>query len=239
MGRRKGLAAVVAAVAAVGLAAPAYALTVTTQNVRLGLTPAHARHDIRQAAQRSGVVLAQEMRGRDAARFRPPGYWSTQTQPRGDCATFWDRSRWRFVSRAAVPYEFGTFPRGHRWALVTVLRSVNRPGVRLATVNVHSVTRSLSRPVVFGRGMARLGRLAASLAAAYGRVVVGGDTNRTWPLRARLPGFRTVRPPRATGPKGGTVDYLYWSGPLRFRNARVIAETYSDHNGARYRLGGV
>jgi len=197
------------------------------------------RHDIRQAAQRSGVVLTQEMRGRDAATFAPRG-WGYAQRPtgdfRGDCATFWDRARWRWVRGFAFQYEFATFPRGHRWALVTILASVNRPAVRLAVVNVHSVTRSLERAPVFARGMARLGRLTAHLRGVWGRVVLGGDFNRVWPLRARFPGFATVRPPRATGPKGGTVDFLYWSAPLRFRAVRVIAATHSDHNGARYRM---
>lgn len=120
--------------------------------------------------------------------------------------------------------------------MVTVLRRADDPGVRVAFVNFHSVTRSLSRPAVYRAGMARLGRLGASLAAAYGTVVLGGDTNRAWPLRARLPGFRSVGPPRATGPKGGRPDYLYWSG-ARFRAVGVLGGTFSDHNGTRYRLG--
>lgn len=238
MGRRKGLA-VLAAMAAVGLAAPADALTVTTQNVRLGLGPAAVRHDIRQAAQRSGVVLTQEMRGRRAAAYAPPG-WGYAQRPAagfvGDCATYWDRARWRWVRGFAVGYEFGAFPRGHRWALVTVLRSVPFPRQTLAVVNVHSVTRSLDRAPVFAAGMARLGRLTARLTAVWGRVVLGGDWNRVWPLRGRFAGFRTVQPAQATGPRGGRVDFLYWSGPLRFRGARVVTATRSDHNGFRVRL---
>lgn len=214
-------------------------LAVTTQNVRLGIGPAHVRHDIGQAANGSGVVMTQEMRDRNAARFRPPGWGSAQPRPRGamrsDCATFFDRSRWRLVRAWAVPYEFGTFRHGHRWALVTVLRRPDNPGVRVAFVNVHSVPHSIDRAAVYGAGMARLSRLGARLAAAYGLAVVGGDTNRVWPLRARFSGFHSVGPPGSTGPHGGRVDYIYAAG-FRFRGVRVIGNTYSDHNGTRYRL---
>lgn len=224
--------------ALVALAVAVGPFHVTTQNVRVGLSAAHARHDIGRAADVGGVVFAQEMRGRHARYFRPPGWGSAQrgVGMRADCATFYDRADWRRIRAWTFPYQFATFPRGHRWALVTVLRSRADPRVTVATVNVHSVTRSLERRAVFAAGMARLGRLAARLTASWGRVVLGGDLNRAWPLRARFRGFVSLAPPRPTGPKGGRPDYVYAHG-LRPTSARVVGHTYSDHNGARVTLG--
>lgn len=230
------IAAVMAAVVVA-----AFPVHVTTQNVRVGMPRPHALHDIRQAADVGGIVFTQEMRDRRARDFRPRGWGSAQaTRPRvnnrGDCATYWDRGQWRRVGVRVFPYEFAPFKNGHRAALVTVLRSRANPRVTLATVNVHSITRSLDRRAVFRRGMARLGRLTAHLTARWGRVVIGGDWNRVWRLRARFDGFRSWSPARATGPQGGRVDYLLFHG-IRARSLRIVGHTYSDHNGVRMTFG--
>jgi endonuclease/exonuclease/phosphatase (EEP) superfamily protein YafD len=115
--------------------------------------------------------------------------------------------------------------------LVVVLASVARPRVRLATVNVHAFTRTMARPVAWRATVARLSRLAGTLVAQWGRVVMGGDWNRPWQLRARFPGFGTARPPRPTT-AGGRIDYLYAHG-FRFARVGVIGPTYSDHDGVR------
>jgi endonuclease/exonuclease/phosphatase (EEP) superfamily protein YafD len=228
---RVALAALVAAL--VLTAAPAYAVTVTTQNVAHTLARAPARHDVRQAADGSGVVLTQEMAGRRAARFAPRG-WGT-AQRAGDCATYWDRATWRLVRSYAVRISHAPFWRGTRYALVAVLANNTNPGVRLATVNVHVFTRTVPHAPAFRRATTRVRRLADGLVAHGAAVVVGGDWNRDYRARARFPGFSSRRPPRPTGPTGGRVDYVYAHG-LAFRGVRVMGHTYSDHNGYRARL---
>jgi hypothetical protein len=229
--------ALVAFVLGLSLAAPAHAVTVTTQNVYVGLPRAEARHDIRQAAQFSSVVFTQEMGHRRASRFTP-AHWAVvhfRGTWRGDCATFYDRRVWRVVRAHTFRVSAEPFRAGHRWALVTVLRHVGRPGSRLATVNVHAFTHTIFRPVAWRRAVTTIRDVADGLAARYGRVVMGGDWNRTWDRRGRFPGFASAEPPRQTGPKGGRVDYVFWHGE-RFRGIRVIGRTYSDHDGTRVRL---
>lgn len=226
--------------ASVALALAAF--TITTQNVRVTLPPREATHDIRQAARHSSVVMTQEMKHRQAWRFRPAGWGSSHAPSmpgvrridRGDCATYWDRSRWHKLRAYAVPITYAPFKHGHRWALVTILRSVPRPAVRLAVVNVHMVTRTLDRRAVFARGVSRLRALVAVLRAEIGPVVVGGDWNRRYLLRARFRGLDSQRPPRGTIPNGGRIDYVFTTG--RVAGVRVIGRTYSDHNGVRFRL---
>ena len=214
----------------------AAALVVTTQNVQLGMTPAHVRHDIRHAAEYSSVVMTQEMFYRHAARYAPPG-WGTAHwigRPRGDCAVYWDRDRWRLVGSYVVPITWATFPRGHRTALVTVLRG---HGVTVGAVCVHMFTHTLFRPLAWGNGVRRVSALAARLRARWGHVVIGGDWNRNWLDRPRIgPRFVSARSPADTGPKGGRPDFVYWAGARRTAPVRVIRGTYSDHNGTRYRL---
>jgi len=221
--------------ASVGLALAA--LTLTTQNVRVTLPPHEAAHDIRQAAQHSSVVLTQEMGRRDAARFAPAG-WGTAHRSgvrRGDCAAYWDRSRWHRVRAYAVPLTWATFRAGHRWALVTVLRG---QGITWAAVCVHMVTNGVRHPIAARNGTRRL---MAALAALRGRglpVVVAGDWNMTWaetrtrwgyPPRVLSPRFRAV--PRSR------IDWAAWSRPgVRLDRWRTVRHTYSDHNGVRVRL---
>jgi hypothetical protein len=228
---------VVAVFVGLSLAAPASAVTVTTQNVRRGLPLAEARHDIRQAAEFSSVVFTQEMHNRRASRFAPARWGASHYGPgsRGDCATFWDRDVWRLVSSWPVRISHEPFRAGTRWALVTVLRRVGRPDIRLAAVNVHLFTHTVFRPRAWRRAMARIRDVGERLVARYPAVVMGGDWNRTWGRRATFPGFVSAEPPRRTGPKGGRVDYVFWHG-LRFRGIRVIGGTFSDHEGTRVRL---
>lgn len=217
-------------------AVAAVALVVTTQNVQLGMPPAHVRHDIRHAAEHSSVVLAQEMFHRHAARYAPPG-WGTAHRigrPRGDCATYWDRDRWHLVRSYVVPIARATFPRGHRTALVTVLRG---RGTAVGVVCLHMFTHTRFRPLAWANAVRRVTALAGRLRARWGHVVVGGDWNRQWSNRPRVgPGFRSAPAPAVTGPKGGRPDFVYWSGARRVAPVRVIRPTYSDHNGTRYRL---
>ena len=226
--------ALAAAVLALSLAAPADGLTVTTQNVRVTLGPVHARHDIRQAAEHSSVVFTQEMGKRRARRFAPAGWGVAHFSGlrRGDCATYWDRSRWRLVRAYPFRVAHEPFRAGHRWAVVTVLRRVGHPGVRLAAVNVHLFTRTVFRRPAWRRAITRIRDVAERLVARYPRVVMGGDWNRTWGRRATFRGFSSASPAGRTGPKGGRVDYLFWHGE-RFRRIRVIGHTYSDHDGTR------
>lgn len=212
------------------------ALTITTQNVRVGMPPPAAHHDIDQAAERSSIVFAQEMGLRRAARFAPDGWGTSHFTGirRGDCATYWDRKVWHRMSSWTRQLTFASFRAGHRFALVTVLRG---KGTTLATVCVHSITKSLSaaRRPVFARGMHRLSRVIHLLRYRYSHVVVGGDWNRTWPHRARFKGFRSTEPQRATGAGGGRVDYFYWARGDQ-TGLRVIGHTRSDHNGVRLHL---
>jgi hypothetical protein len=227
----------VAAFLGLSLAAPAHAVTVTTQNVYVGLARPGARHDVRQAAEHSSVVFTQEMGHRRAARFAP-AHWGVvhfRGTWRGDCATYYDRRVWRVVR--AWPFRIAAegFRAGNRFAVVAVLRRVGHPGARLATVNVHSFTHTLARPVAWRREMARVRGVAGTLADRWGRVVMGGDWNRVYGRRATFPGYVSHDPPRPTGRNGGRVDYLYWHGE-RFRAIRVIDGTRSDHNGTRVRV---
>jgi hypothetical protein len=235
---------VVGAVGALPSPAAADRVTVTTQNVRYTLDRDRARHDIRQAAEHSSIVLAQEMRYRVARRFAPPG-WGTAhvrvtgpTANRGDCATYWSRDVWTFVRRWTVPISAAPFRNGHRWALVTILRG---NGTRLAVVNVHTftLTRSSSRRALYARSMGRVRDLLDGLRQRNDAVIVGGDWNRTYDLRVKFgQPWRTSDPPRPTGSRGGRIDYLRWVAPdFRPLSVRVIGDTYSDHNGVRVTLG--
>lgn len=232
----------------------AASLALTTQNVQAGLPPAQARHDIRQAAAGSSVVLAQEMGRRVAPRFAPPGWgWAHfGGLRRGDCAAYWNRAQWRLVRTWPTQLTFATLPlgRGHRWALTTILRGVGiRSGIRLAVVCVHQITHALDRQPTYRYGTHRLALLLARLATHHRYVAVGGDWNMPYPQdhRLRLSGFpaRVLpaqglagRAPAApTGPKGGRVDYWYTQRPgLAAIGGAVLRGTYSDHDGSRIRL---
>lgn len=224
-------------------------VTITTQNVRVGMTPQHSRHDIGQASENSSIVFTQEMGYRHAQRFAPRG-WRSAHFPgvrRGDCATYWDRSVWRLRSSWTKQITFAPFRAGHRFALATVLRSVSRPHVVLAAVCVHMITKSLYRRAVYRRGIARLDVMLDRLRAHHRHVIVGGDWNLPWgvdarerpigfPHRVLIPQrFRSMPPARATGAKGGRIDY-FWQHHMSAVSERVIGHTWSDHNGVRLHL---
>ena len=215
------------------LAAPAAsAVTVTTQNVKYTLPPAQAHHDINQAAEFSSILFTQEMGLRHARAFAPKGWGTAHAKGvhRGDCATFWDRDRWRLVRWRTFTTSNGSFRNGHRFGLVTVLRD---SATEIATICVHMPTgwrTSSQRRIAYADGMANVRAVAHRLVDRYHRVVVGGDWNRIWGRRAPLSGFRTRRPPQGTG--HGTIDYFWWHG-ARFVRQRVIGHTYSDHQGVR------
>ena len=216
----------------------AIALTITTQNVRVGMPPDHAHHDINQAAQNSSVVITQEMGLRRASRFAPSGWGTAHVAGlrQGDCATYWDRAVWRERSHWVRQISNAPFRAGTRYLLVTTLRHVQAPHVTLAAVCVHSITRSEHRRPVFIRAMGKVNATLQNLSVNHRYVVVGGDWNRIWSQRARFPGFRSVSPLRATGPKGGRVDYFEWSRHVGLRGERIIGNTFSDHNGVRMHL---
>lgn len=225
----------------------ALSLTVTTQNVRVGLPAGQARHDIAQASQRSSLVLTQEMQGRQARQLAPPG-WGVAQYPggmRGDCATYWQRASWHLRrTPRLVQLTAAGFHHGHRWALVTVLRplagfvkSPDKTGQTVAAVCLHMPPRWVDRRAVYAAGMTRLRQLLTFLEAHWPLVLVAGDWNRPWLLRAPLVGMASWVPPHITGPKGGRPDYLYAHG-LRATGVRVIGPTYSDHQGTRYHLTG-
>lgn len=210
----------------------ALALVVATQNVRVTLPPPEAQHDIRQAAAgRTSIVLTQEMGRRAAWKYRPAG-WGSAHFPygvrRADCATYFDRARWRKVSAWPRQISYAPFVAGHRWALITVLRD-RSSGVRVATVCVHLITRTLARSAVFERSTDRLRAIVGRLRARYGAVVVGGDWNRPWRQRAPFLGCRTL-PARA-------VDYI-WGCGVQPMGSRAIRHTYSDHDGVRMWMRG-
>lgn len=211
-------------------------LAIATQNIRVGLPPPDVRHDLNQAAARSSVVFTQEMGYRDAAAFRPSGWGSDHVhgRTRGDCATYWDRSRWHLVRWHLVHTFTGTYRGGNRWAQVTILKGT---GGVLAAVCVHNVTHARLHPAVEREGVSRLRQTLSSLSTRYANVVVGGDWNRGWGIRPRFKGFTTVRPDQPTHKSGATIDYLYWHHPpVRFMSVRVLRPTFSDHRGVRYRL---
>lgn len=202
-------------------------LVITTQNVRYTLPPELARHDIHQAAQRSSVVVTQEMGRRHAARLAPAG-WGTAHVPtirRGDCATYWQRSRWTLQRSWVRQLTYAPFRAGHRWALVTILRG---HGTTVAVVCVHLMTRG--HRAAYRRGIHRLQLLLASLPQRH--VVVAGDWNRPrW--RVRL-GWACSADWR-TGPHGGRDDRACWRH-ASLRSQRELRRTYSDHDGARAHL---
>lgn len=250
MTRRLVLALLLAAAVVADLPAAASGdSTIGTQNVRNTLPPLRARHDLRQTADGASILLAQEMQRRRASWYAPAGWGATHYRGRGirlnrgDCATYWDRSRWTLVRSYPYQLTYADYPGGHgrRWALVTILRG---HGETIAAVCVHMLTRALDRPLVYRHGVARLHALTARLAQSF-RVVVGGDWNlgHPWDERTRLVGFpaaafhawssrATVRRTTARA----RLDYFYWSG-FTFRHIARISPTYSDHDGVRLRVG--
>lgn len=213
-------------------------LTITTQNVRQGMPPPEARHDIHQAAVNSSVLFTQEMGQRRAARFAPAG-WGTAHHAglrQGDCATYWDNSVWREQRNFLTLLTNAPFRAGTRYALTTILHLRGDPTVTMAAVCVHMVTRSLTRRTVYAHGMDRLRALLDRM-AKYPYVVVGGDWNRVWSKRARVAGYSSKEPPAPTGTHGGRIDYFWWQRlNIDYRSIRVIGHTYSDHQGLRMRL---
>ena len=213
-------------------------LTITTQNVRAGMPPERVRHDVHQAAEQSSVVFTQEMFYRRAAAFAPSG-WGTAHHAgnrKGDCATYWDRSRWRERRSFVTLLTNAPFHTGLKYALTTVLHLRGHPRVTMAAVCVHMMTRSIPRRAWYARGMDRLRDLLSRL-DRYPYVVVGGDWNRGWPQRARIAGYDSKKPPEATGGQGGRIDYFWWQRlNIDYRSIRVIGHTFSDHNGTRMSL---
>ena len=212
----------------------ALVLTVTTQNVRVGMSPEHSHHDINQAAAHSSILFTQEMGLRRAARFAPQ-HWGTSHHAglrQGDCATYWDRRVWSERRSYITRLTHAPFRAGTRYALTTILHLRGHPGVTIGAVCVHMITKSLARRAVYANGM---DRLRAMMSRIPYRVVVGGDWNRTFPRRAPLSGFRTLGPHRPTGVHGGRIDYI-WGRDARPRHIRVIGHTWSDHNGVRYQF---
>lgn len=240
---RTALVALLAA-ALVPTCAPAHAedrVTITTQNVRVGMPFAHVRHDIEQAAEHSSIVLTQEQGERRARDFAPSG-WGTAHfggVRRGDCATYWDRDDWRFDGARTKQLTYAPFRAGHRFALLVNLHARLAPHTHVSVICVHLITKTMLRRLVFRRGMRRLGVMLRFIEAhhPYGHVIVGGDWNRGWPRRARFDGFGSWQPPRATGHHGGRIDYFEQQSrrvvPMRIR---VIGGTFSDHNGVRMRF---
>jgi endonuclease/exonuclease/phosphatase family metal-dependent hydrolase len=232
--------------ATVAATVAALTMTLTTQNVRVGMPPDHVHHDINQAAAHSSVLFTQEMGLRHARRFAPRGWGTAHFAGirRGDCATYWDRREWRLVKAWPVPVTWATFRAGHRWALVTVLRG---HGTTVAAVCVHMVTRARSRPMAYGNGTERLAALVDRLRARHRHVVIGGDWNLPyrygprhrypWPVMPRH-GMSSMRPPRPTGSNGhgGRIDYVWTARGMRQVGSHIIGNTYSDHQGNRIKV---
>lgn len=213
----------------------AVVLTITTQNVKVGMDPDHARHDIRQAAEHSSVVITQEMGYRHTRLFAPKGWASAHFMgsARGDCATFWDKAVWTERRHWTNLLTTGAFKNGHRYSLTTILRG---QGTVVAVVCIHMITRWGDRIPTEREGMRNLGALLHRLTARYPHVVVGGDWNRRWANRARFTGFRSQSPSKATfSPHASRIDYFQWHG-ARVLRQRVVGHTYSDHNGLRTHL---
>lgn len=202
-------------------------LVLTTQNVAHSLSTDHARHDVHHAAERSSVVLAQEMGHRHAAHLAPAGWGTAHASGtmRGDCATYWDRQRWHLVRSWVRQLTYAPFRAGHRWAQVTVLRG---RGTTVAVVCLHLVTRG--HRATYRRGITRLHHLLAALPQRH--VVVGGDWNAPrWRVRLAWP----CTGPFHTGPHGGEDDRLCWRRASHLASW-VVRRTYSDHEGMRVRL---
>jgi hypothetical protein len=202
-------------------------LVIATQNVSHSLPRDDARHDIARAAQHSSVVVTQEMGQRHAALLAPAGWGVAHAAGprRGDCATYWKRTRWHLIRSWVRQLTYAPIPAGHRWAQVAILR---HGSTQLAVVCIHMLTRG-HRPA-YRRGMHRLHQLLASLPQRH--VVVGGDWNLP-PYRAH-PIWPHSQPAR-TGPHGGRDDWLSWHG-ARFRHRVILYGTRSDHDGVRLRL---
>lgn len=215
--------------------AMAVPIGVTTQNVRVGLPRAQAHHDIAQAAQNSSVVFTQEMGLRRARNFAPQGWGVAHFAGlrQGDCATYWDRDIWVKQRAYTTLLTNAPFRAGTRYALTTILHMRNTH-TTVAFVCVHMITKSVwpSRRPVYARG---INRLRTMISHIQWPVVVGGDWNRNWPQRVAIPGLHTTRPPVATGPRGGRIDYMWWRG-VKYAAKRVIHRTFSDHNGFRVHL---
>lgn len=213
----------------------AVVLTIATQNVRLGMTPAHTHHDINAAASRAAVVMTQEMGQRRARNYAPPGYGTAHHAGmwRGDCALYWNRAEWRLARPSwVVPITRADgFHGGHRWALVTVLKQAAPPHHRVAVVCLHMITHWGQRVPVERAGIARLTALRHRLSAHWPRLVMGGDWNRRYVHRAAFPPMTAARPPRPTHAPRKRIDYLF-SQHMRVTRTAVIGHTVSDHNGA-------
>lgn len=220
------------------------AFTITTQNVKVGMTPAHSRHDIDQAAEHSSIVITQEMDYRAGRDYHPSGWGWAHHGPRGsdrgDCETFWDRAVWRVEKSWVTPISFESFRHGHRWALTTILKNrVSKD--ELAMVCVHLFTKTMIRRAAYVRAHNHIAPLLQSLKQHYPYVVIGGDWNRNWKDRMRFTGFASRMPPHPTGGngKGGRIDYFqWWKRTLGTTSGRVIGNTYSDHQGFRVHFEG-
>ena len=222
---RMAIAPIAAVLVLAGVASASADTGVTTQNVRVGLPAWQARHDIRHAARFGSVVLAQEMHKRRAAAFAP-AHWGTaqatraRVRNRGDCAIYWRRDRWRLRRAYVVPVTRGVTRNETRYAQIAVLTGRQT----MAAVCVHMPT-ARAPTAVYRAGIGRIRALLGRL-ARFPHVVIGGDWNRAYSRRPRLPGYVAGRPPRG-------VDYVYARRPDTVSRVRVIRPTFSDHNGIR------
>lgn len=243
--------------AATGAPTSSRILVVTTQNVRHTLGPVRAGHDLRQAQRGSDVTIAQEMGSRRAARFRLAGYGVVQPGDRiaRELAVYYRRARLQLV--AAVPFllhRSTLFGSATRNGLAVMFRYTARPGC-LLVLNVHLIPhievggrpRDLPRLQLVDLALDRIVALARMLRRGCA-LVVGGDWNVDGyaDRRIRAPVFPAAR----FAALGYGSDWRFRVRPTLgrrnvdgffYRNAhpiarRILAGTFSDHNGSRTRV---
>jgi hypothetical protein len=230
-------------------------LVVTSQNVRVTLGPAQARHDVTAAATGADLVLLQEFNHRRATRFTPAGFgtWQGPRGPRAETPLMWRTSSLSLLAaRTVLLHRSQLFPSATRYATVARF-SIRRSGHCLLIVNLHMVPHIDKGGYLTHAPRAALVRRAVAVIAELARgaprctALVGGDWNvdywhdaqvrqpampyatmRAIGYRAQWSALRNGRP--TLGRR--YVDTL-WSRHAGLAWQQVRGHTYSDHQQVR------
>jgi endonuclease/exonuclease/phosphatase (EEP) superfamily protein YafD len=230
-------------------------LVVTSQNVRVTLGPAQARHDVTAAATGADLVLLQEFNHRRATRFTPAGFgtWQGPRGPRAETPLMWRTSSLSLLAaRTVLLHRSQLFPSATRYATVARF-SIRRSGHCLLIVNLHMVPHIDKGGYLTHAPRAALVRRAVAVIAELARgaprctALVGGDWNVDYwhDARARQPampyasmravGYRAQWSALRNGrPTFGHrfIDTL-WSRHAGLAWQQVRGHTYSDHQQVR------
>ncbi|MGL5861231.1 MAG: peptidoglycan DD-metalloendopeptidase family protein, partial [Phycicoccus sp.] len=212
----------------------------TQANLYFGLSPAAYARDLRKVvADRPDFVTLNEAYRRPDAQITPKGYQSFRASAPFDARetpVLWRDDKWTRVTAGTQLMHSRRVKWGTRYANWVTLKSGDQV---VSVVSVHASPGGKGRHGLFKEYIGSLNKLVNRL-RANGPVLVGGDLNVHYPsskyldkwLRASetVSSFGVLPEPaggRATGDRGGVIDYLLASGAT-FLNPET-SDLESDH----------